>query len=271
VPVCDDRLVDSGAVSAAIKYVAARQVTSRFGALVQSDVTEKSPGEVVTEADRACEIALTAELKRIRDIPVIGEEAAAAEASLTELIRTSDAVWALDPLDGTSNFVAGSTDHSVMVALVEHGSTVASWMWHPVTEVMAYARLGGGAWFNDERVLAPLPTRDASSLRGVLKKRFLPDEIRRRVEGDNGVLNAATEGRNCAGLDYPDLARGSVDFLVYWRTLPWDHAPGVLFAQEAGLHAARPDGGPYRPGDDTPGLLVSEPDIWDDIQSALFG
>lgn len=262
--------MDWTAVSLAISEVAETEVTPRFGKLLASDVSEKTPGEVVTEADRACEKALTERLVRIRDIPVVGEEATADEASLTQQITSAPAVWLVDPLDGTSNFVAGSTDHAVMAALVEAGVTVASWMWHPVTGVMAHAVLGEGAWLNDRRVAARASAGRVDDLRGVLKKRFLPDDVLDRVDSGPAMLAAATEGRNCAGLDYPDLATGAVDFLLYWRTLPWDHAPGVLFAQEAGLHAARPDGSPYVAGDDRFGLLVSHATVWHEIRDALF-
>ncbi|MHB1445453.1 MAG: inositol monophosphatase family protein [Acidimicrobiales bacterium] len=263
--------MDAAAVSEAIMAAAASEVLPRFGALSATDVTEKTPGEVVTEADRACERALTASLRRIRDIPVVGEEAAAAAAKPLTDLRTAGAVWLVDPLDGTSNFVAGSTDYSVMVALVEEGSTIASWMWHPATEVMAHAVSCAGAWFNGERVFGRPPVQNLASLRGVLKKRFLPDGVRERVDEDRGVLAAASEGRNCAGLDYPDLVRGAVDFLLYWRTLPWDHAPGVLFAQEAGFHAGRLDGSEYHPGDDAVGLLISHRQVWAEVRDALLG
>lgn len=262
--------MDWSAVALAIREVATDEVATRFGRLVASDISEKSPGEVVTEADRACEKALTERLVQIRDIPVVGEEATAGEGSLTAQIADAQAVWLVDPLDGTSNFVAGSTDHSVMVAMVERGMTVASWMWHPATEVMVHAVSGEGAWLNDRLVIAEPPDRRGDDLRGVLKKRFLPEDVRARVDSDAGMLAAGTEGRNCAGLDYPDLATGIVDFLLYWRTLPWDHAPGALFAREAGLRADRPDGSRYVPGDERFGLLVSHPTVWDEIRDALF-
>ena len=203
--------------------------------------------------------------------PSVGEEAATEDPSLTDLIREADGVWLVDPLDGTSNFVAASTDHSVMVALVEHAETVAAWMWHPASEVMAHAAREAGAWLDDERVTARPPMRDSASLRGVLKTRFLPGGIRERVGDDDGILGAASEGRSCAGLDYPDLVCGAVDFLLYWRTLPWDHVPGVLFAQEAGLQGARPDGTSYQPGDEGSGLVISHRDVWDEISEAFLG
>src|SRR5690606_23098721 len=89
-------------------------------------------------------------------------------------------------------------------------------------------------------------------------------------ESSPGVLGSATEGRNCAGLDYPDLASGAVDFLIYWRTLPWDHAPGVLFAEEAGLRAGRLDESRYEPGSGRSGLVVAQPSIWESLRRELL-
>jgi fructose-1,6-bisphosphatase/inositol monophosphatase family enzyme len=44
---------------------------------------------------------------------------------------------------------------------------------------------------------------------------------------------------------------------VFWRSLPWDHAPGALILTEAGGQVARLDGRPYRPADKGAGLLVA--------------
>jgi fructose-1,6-bisphosphatase/inositol monophosphatase family enzyme len=38
---------------------------------------------------------------------------------------------------------------------------------------------------------------------------------------------------------------GVNDLSIFERTLAWDHAAGVLFVNEAGGKAARPDGSPY--------------------------
>lgn len=51
----------------------------------------------------------------------------------------------------------------------------------------------------------------------------------------------------CAGFDYPRLVAGEQDFVLYQRTLPWDHAPGALLLTEAGGLARRPDGTPTGP------------------------
>lgn len=64
---------------------------------------------------------------------------------------------------------------------------------------------------------------------------------------------------------------GEHAFLVYWRTLPWDHAPGVLLAEEAGCRARRPDGGDYSVGSDAAGLVVAHRSVIDDVRTGLFG
>lgn len=63
-----------------------------------------------------------------------------------------------------------------------------------------------------------------------------------------------------------------MDFVLYWRTLPWDHAPGVLFLQEAGGSAIRPDGSEYLVSNhDKSGLLVARnKETWSKVNSTFF-
>ena len=49
----------------------------------------------------------------------------------------------------------------------------------------------------------------------------------------------------CAAEEYPLTAFGHHDLAIYERTLPWDHAAGCLFLNEAGGVAARPDCSAY--------------------------
>jgi len=64
-------------------------------------------------------------------------------------------------------------------------------------------------------------------------------------------------GRVCAGVDYPLTAEGEQDFVLFWRTLPWDHAPGALLVTEAGGVVAHTDGASYRPGIAREGLIAA--------------
>ena len=240
--------MDVDKVSEAIRFAEAQEIAPRFGRLRQGEVKEKSPGELVTEADRACELLLTSTLRDIADVPVVGEEAAAADPGLLTLIDASPAVWLVDPLDGTANFVGGSLDYAVMVAFVERGVTTRSWIWRPATAEMMFSELRAGAYVNDDRVSIAHCDRPIAGLTGTVKVRFLPAEVQAMVTANLARFAGHEPGPNCAGVEYPRLVEGVVDFILYWRTLPWDHAPGVLFAQEAGFQAQRPDGAPYRCG-----------------------
>jgi fructose-1,6-bisphosphatase/inositol monophosphatase family enzyme len=89
-------------------------------------------------------------------------------------------------------------------------------------------------------------------------RRFLPGPLAGHVASAGPRVAELSSGTGCAGADYPAIVTGIRDFTLYWRTLPWDHAPGVLFIREAGGAARRLDGSPYRPAQHhLPGLLVA--------------
>ena len=69
----------------------------------------------------------------------------------------------------------------------------------------------------------------------------------------------------CAAEQYPRLALGVNDVSIFERTLAWDHAAGVLWLNEAGGRAARPDGSPFRVDEvDRTGLLgAASPALWE--------
>lgn len=259
---------DALLVDRAIREVGTAEVVARFEALTSDDIGEKSPGDFVTIADRECERVLTERLREIRDIPVIGEEATAANPALLDLIDSSPACWIIDPVDGTSNFVAGSTDYAVMVSLVNAGEMNAAWVWHPHTDAMLHATATSSTTREHTPIDRP-PTGETGPPAGVIKSAFMPSPAKeglREIPSDIGKLVAA---RKCAGVEYAQLVDGEIDFLFYWRTLPWDHAPGGLLAQQAGLRVARLDGSAYRPGDGQHGLLSATPEAWDPIASLI--
>jgi fructose-1,6-bisphosphatase/inositol monophosphatase family enzyme len=74
----------------------------------------------------------------------------------------------------------------------------------------------------------------------------------------------------CAPVDYAGLIAGDVDFILYGRTLPWDHAPTTLLATEAGAVVRRLDGRPYRPTQTGMGLLVAaDEEMWAQARTLL--
>ncbi|WP_067181443.1 inositol monophosphatase family protein [Microtetraspora niveoalba] len=247
-------------------------ILPRFRALAAGEVAEKSPGEVVTVADREAEELIGRRLRGVVDAPVVGEEAAAENPGLVTALREAPAAWLVDPLDGTSNFVAGRPEYAVMVALVRGGETVAAWIVRPADGRVYVAEKGAGTWRDGIRVRRGPAPADPARLRGAALTRFLDARARERVEAAAPRFAALGPGTTCAGVDYPRLLDGDQDFILFQRTLPWDHAPGVLLLTEAGGVARRPDGSPYRPADPRPGLLnAADQTCWNTVRPLLFG
>ena len=264
--------MDIDAVTAILEEAAEEAIVPRFGALADGDVTEKAAGEVVTIADREAEDLITPRLRELVDAPVVGEEATAATPALLTALTSAPVAWVLDPLDGTANFVAGKPAWAVMAALIRDGETVASWIVRPADRQVYAAERGGGAWRNNVRIRRAPPPADLAQLRGVAHTRFLPPQQRATVLAARDRFAHLGPGASCAGFDYPQLADGELDFVLFWRTLPWDHAPGTLLVTEAGGVARRPDGQPYRPASDAAGLLNAAGDsCWSAVRPALLG
>lgn len=262
-------------VAEILAETSAEVVEPRFRALAAGEVMEKAPGEVVTIADREAEVIIERRLRELLPVPVVGEEAVAADPALALALHSEPAAWLVDPVDGTSNFIAGRPDYAVMASLVRSGQTVASWIWQPATATCYTAELGSGAWRNGHRLTRTPAAGAPTRWRGALKSRFLEPELRRSLEANAAAgLGEITPGRNAAGVEYPDVAEGALDFILYWRTLPWDHAPGSLLVTEAGGVSARLDGTPYRP--EAPGcrdglLVAADPESWERTRAVLLG
>jgi fructose-1,6-bisphosphatase/inositol monophosphatase family enzyme len=266
--------IDMDRVAAAIAEVAATEVMPRFMKLAAGDIREKAPGDVVTVADEAAEAALAPRLLELRSGSVVlGEEAAAADPGLIERLSAEAPVWVIDPVDGTANFAAGRPLFAVMVALVENGMTRAGWIHDPVAGRTASASRGEGAWLDGKRLRVSRPPAETSAMRGPLLAGFFGQpELGRRIQSRRGRVTAVNTLR-CAGHEYMRLAAGELDFALFTKLMPWDHAPGVLLHAEAGGHAAYLDGTGFRPVRIDAGALLLAPDAasWRRLHDTLLG
>ncbi len=262
--------MDMDAVTGILREAAELAILPRFRALAVGDVMRKSAGEVVTIADHEAENFITPRLRALVDAPVVGEEAVADNPGLIAAVRAAPAAWVVDPLDGTANFVAGRPDYAVMAALVRERQTVAAWILRPAQDSVYVAERGSGAWRDGVRVHREPASHRTAELRGVAHTRYLDAALRARVQAAAALFGDLGPGTSCAGSDYAQLVDGAVDFVLSWRTLPWDHAPGTLILTEAGGAARRPDGMSYQPGDDRTGLLNAADDRCWQVARALL-
>ena len=259
-------------VTAIITEVTEELIVPRWRALEAGDIAEKEPGDVVTVADLEAERALTPRLAElVSGSAVVGEEAVAADPSVVAAIGEADDVWIVDPIDGTGNFAAGSPDFGVMVAQVARGEIVRSWIHLPIRGETFLAERGAGATLNGDRLALHDDHVDPQAITGVVKTRFLPADVRVLVERGISRVGPLDPSTICSAVEYGRLASGDLDYVLYWRTYPWDHAPGTLLVQEAGGVAKRVEGDDYRVGDERTGLLVTRGNAtWDLTRSTLL-
>ncbi len=270
--------IDPDEVGALIRAVGDEVLLPRFERLAAHEVWEKSAGEVVTVADHEAELALARRLGALHPgLPVVGEEAAAADPAVVRGLRRERA-WLVDPIDGTAAFAAGDPTWAVMVTLVERGQAVTSWILHPVTGRLFMAERGAGATADGVRIVVDPAARPLGPWRAAILTGFMDPETRSAVTATADRLGLDHGGRRSAGHDYPAIALGRLDFGLWWRTLPWDHAPGSLLVEEAGGTVGRPDGSPFLPlessvtGDGPRGLIAaSDPDAWAAARALLPG
>lgn len=250
------------AVCALLRQVSKDIVLPHYRKLKSSQIEEKSPGDLVTIADRLSEEALSLALSKIiPDAKIVGEEACAADPSLMRHL-SADQCWIIDPIDGTGNYARGDGAFGIIIALTRQNETIAGWMYDPIKKRLCHTFKGQGAFINNIRIATPLAPSNLPI--AALATGFMNDEQRAKTMAQAGGNYEIVPIPMCAAEQYPLLATGDHNISIFERILPWDHAAGILFLNEAGGKAARWDSSEYRPADTKKGLLgASSPTLWE--------
>ena len=260
-------------VETLLRRVADTAIMPHFRQLRDGDVSEKTPGEMVTIADHKAEAMLEEHLSSI--LPgsrVVGEEACAVDPGVLDRLDEG-LVWVVDPLDGTAHFAAGREPFGTMVALAADGVTIGSWIFNPVQNLMFTAAPGEGAFVTSgEGARKELKTVDPSGtpIAG-LATQFMRPELRQATTARGAEAFELVPIPRCAAEHYPRLCRSENHIALFQRTLPWDHAAGALLLTEAGGYVARWDRTPYSFHDGGLGILAATSrKLWDEAAEVLF-
>ena len=98
----------------------------------KNDVYYKNDGSPVTIADRiANEIIVKSLLEYNSEIPILSEE-----SSPSSSLLDSDIFWAVDPLDGTKEFLSNRPDFTVNIALIKNTYPIFGVVYAPVYDVL---------------------------------------------------------------------------------------------------------------------------------------
>ena len=251
-----------------LQRVSQEVILPRYRNLSANEIADKGKNELVTIADRESEAMLAEGVEMLEPgLAIVGEEACDADASVYDGL--SKTCWIIDPIDGTGNFASGNPPFGILIAMADGGVTQAGWIYDPLEDRFCHARLGEGAYIDGERIAART-TGETPPVAGI-STLFMQEGRRKKVQEHIAPHYSLVDIPRCAAEQYPRLALGVNDVSLFERTLPWDHAAGVLWLNEAGGRAARPDGSDYRVDEwERPGLIgAASPALWDELAARM--
>jgi myo-inositol-1(or 4)-monophosphatase len=219
---------------------AARSLKRDFGEVSQLQVSQKGPGDFVTNADLKSEKTLREELQKARpNFGFLMEESGEVKGS------DPDHRWIVDPLDGTTNFMHGLPHFAISIALEQKGEIIAGLVYDPAKEELFWAEKGQGAYCNDRRMRV--------SGRKHLPESLLATGIPFIGHGDHPrflkQIDAAmreTSGVRrfgAAALDLAYVAAGRYEGFWEEDLSSWDIAAGILLVKESGGYVSDMQGG----------------------------
>lgn len=193
-------------------------------------ITAKSNNDFFSEVDIKAEQAIISTIhKAYPEHGIIAEESGFQEGN-------GEAVWIIDPLDGTSNYLHGFPFFAVSIALQVKGRIEHGVIYDPLRHECFAASRGRGARLNDRRIRVSNQTQLSAALLGTgiptrdmgVAQRYLP--------GFEALMGkcAGMRRTGSAALDLAYLACGRVDGFWELGLRPWDIAAGSLLIREAG-------------------------------------
>lgn len=207
-----------------------------------AEVIDKADGSPVTLADQEAEKLIVASLRELcPSVPMIGEESVAAGV-IPDI--SGGEFWLVDPLDGTREFITGSGDFTVNIALLRNFVPVMGIIYAPVADELyfgaegrAFMQLSGKA---EEEVSVRQPPAEGVTV------------LASKRHGDPERLNEFLKGKKVAkltnrssSLKFCLLAAGVAD--LYPRLGPtseWDTAAGDAILRAAGGKVSTLEGTP---------------------------
>lgn len=197
-------------------------------------ISKKSDHTMVTEADKAADRLIIDGLQSLQpQLPIISEESPAPDY---EVRQQWNRYWLVDPLDGTHEFIKGSEEFTVNIALIEN---------HKVVLGVVYAPTTGNLWHASAET-------DAMLLQPELAAKKISA---REIEQDNIILISGHSEKGdrfkamCSkiqpGVNIPMgsslkiclIAEGKADLYPrLGRTSEWDTAAAQCVLERAGGH-----------------------------------
>jgi myo-inositol-1(or 4)-monophosphatase len=221
---------------------------------------KSSATDVVTHCDRSTEALIVDRIRAERpEDSIVGEEGA-------DHLGTSELVWHLDPIDGTTNFVYGLPAWCTSVAVSDSEGSLAGAVYLPMTHELFSASRSGGATLNGIAISCSTVQHLSQAL---IATGFGYEAARRQVQVQrlSRLIASIRDIRRSgsAAIDLCFVACGRVDAYYEDNLNSWDIAAGDLIAREAGARSTGFDGGPPTAAD----LVVAGPAIHSQLRALI--
>lgn len=188
--------------------------------------TCKEEGHYVSEMDKQCNNLYEDFLRR--EAPEVALYTEEGEQNLD-----SDLVWAVDPIDGSTNYRIGLPLFVTQICLLYKKEPVVSVVYSPILKMEYTAKKGAGSFSNGKK-------NSVSDL-SEFKKALLVIDKGHAKASDAGELLKLFGGHvhtarvwGSVGFELAAFAAGKIDALVGLNMSAFDYAPGVLLIREAG-------------------------------------
>lgn len=211
-----------------IVRAAGRLAAEHYHRRSELDIERKGTQDLVSEADRACEDMIVGALKGLfPQDGFLGEERGRQNGG-------AKAIWIIDPIDGTANFLRGIPLWCVSLGLLAGDDFVIGIIYNPISEELYAARQGKGATLNGN----PIKVSDVGDLG---EARLGIGFSYRHSAAAHGaaitsLLDAQCEysrlGSGALGLAL--TADGRLDGYFEAHINAWDVAAGLCLVKEAG-------------------------------------
>jgi len=224
---------------------------------------KKADRSFVTEADRAAEAAMRGAIEAaFPDDGIIGEEYGTRNEG-------AGRQWVLDPIDGTTSFIAGRPIFGTLIALLQDGWPVLGIIDQPINGERWVGRIGQPTLFNGK----PAAARPLKELGDAVLATTSP-HLFTNLEADAfmSVAKQVAEKKIVFGGDcynYGLVASGHVDVVIEAGLKLYDYAALVPVVEGAGGLMADWQGNPLDAGSDGTVIALGDPARLEDVLEAM--
>lgn len=205
------------AAGAMIRQALGGELTVRYKQFDDADVLFRDP---VSDVDERVEALIREEVGRqFPTHAVLGEEGTETSGG--------PVLWAIDPIDGTTNFVNGFPMFCASIGVLLHGKPIAGALWCSSTHALLpgtyHARIGRSLSFGGQRF-----------------RPSMPSDVRRRLIGlpalpaEGQPLEWDVRKTGSAALECAFVSTRSLDGAYFASPNVWDVAAGVALLEAAG-------------------------------------